>query len=138
MRELHLANSASTDPVVVVTGLSRSFGSKKALNDVTLAVPRGCVFGLVGENGAGKSTLIKHLLGLWRTQTGRVTVFGLNPVTEPTAVLGRIGKPCSAYEMARADTSSKLIVPHFSRTVSAACSAPGTTAGSKPAPSSVL
>ena len=89
MRELHLADPA--DPVVAVTNLSRSFGSKKALNDVTLAVSRGCVFGLVGENGAGKSTLIKHLLGLWRAEAGRVEVFGLDPVSEPAAVLGRVG-----------------------------------------------
>ena len=91
MRELHVPQSASGEPVVAVTNLSRSFGLKKALNDVTLAVSRGCVFGLVGENGAGKSTLIKHLLGLWRAETGSVKVFGLDPVSEPTAVLGRIG-----------------------------------------------
>ena len=77
--------------VVAVTSLSRTFGSKKALHDVTLAVSQGCVFGLVGENGAGKSTLIKHLLGLWRAETGSVRVFGLDPVSEPPAVLGRIG-----------------------------------------------
>ena len=77
--------------VVAVTNLSRTFGTRKALNDVTLAVSRGCVFGLVGENGAGKSTLIKHLLGLWRAEAGRVNVFGRDPVSEPTAVLGRIG-----------------------------------------------
>jgi energy-coupling factor transporter ATP-binding protein EcfA2 len=35
-----------------------------------LYVPRGCVFGLVGENGAGKTTLIKHILGLLRAETG--------------------------------------------------------------------
>ena len=89
MRELQVDDSS--EPVVAVTSLSRTFGSKKALNDVTLAVSRGCVFGLVGENGAGKSTLIKHLLGLWRAQTGRVAVFGLDPVLEPAAVLARIG-----------------------------------------------
>jgi ABC-2 type transport system ATP-binding protein len=49
------------------------------------------VFGLVGENGAGKSTLIKHLLGLWRPQAGTVRLFGLDPVADPVAVLGRIG-----------------------------------------------
>ena len=49
------------------------------------------MFGLVGENGAGKSTLIKHLLGLWRAEAGSVKVFGLDPVPDPTAVLGRIG-----------------------------------------------
>jgi ABC-2 type transport system ATP-binding protein len=61
------------------------------LDDVSLNVPRGSVFGLVGENGAGKSTLIKHILGLWRAQSGEVRVFGLDPVSEPVSVLGRIG-----------------------------------------------
>lgn len=79
------------DAVVVVSHLSRRFGSKQALDDVSVEVPRGCVFGLVGENGAGKSTLIKHLLGLWRAESGTVRVFGLDPVTEPAAVLARIG-----------------------------------------------
>jgi ABC-type glutathione transport system ATPase component len=49
------------------------------------------MFGLVGENGAGKSTLIKHLLGLWRAETARVRVFGIDPVVDPPSVLGRIG-----------------------------------------------
>jgi ABC-type multidrug transport system ATPase subunit len=71
--------------------LSRTFGSKKALSDVSLGVPKGAVFGLVGENGAGKSTLIKHLLGLWRAETGTVRLFGLDPVSDPVAVLGRVG-----------------------------------------------
>ena len=76
---------------VVVSHLSRTFGTKKALDDVSLAVKPGCVFGLVGENGAGKSTLIKHLLGFWRAETGTVRMFGLDPVAEPVAVLARIG-----------------------------------------------
>jgi ABC-2 type transport system ATP-binding protein len=79
------------EPVVVVAQLSRSFGAKRALADVSLVVNPGSVFGLVGENGAGKSTLIKHLLGLWRAQTGSVKLFGLDPVADPVAVLGRIG-----------------------------------------------
>ena len=81
----------STDTVVAVTSLSRRFGSKAALNEVSLHVPRGGVFGLVGENGAGKTTLIKHILGFLRATTGQVRVFGLDPVSEPVSVLGRIG-----------------------------------------------
>src|SRR5207245_1698286 len=77
--------------VVSITNLSRRFGSKTALNNLSLHVPRGSVFGLVGENGAGKSTLIKHILGLWRADAGTVRVFGLDPVSNPVAVLGRIG-----------------------------------------------
>jgi ABC-2 type transport system ATP-binding protein len=79
------------DTVVAITNLSRSFGAKRALDDVSLVVKRGSVFGLVGENGAGKSTLIKHVLGLWRAEHGRVQVFGLDPVSDPVGVLGRIG-----------------------------------------------
>src|SRR5262245_40253853 len=80
-----------SDAAVVVSRLSRRFGPTTALNDVSLDVPRGCVFGLVGENGAGKTTLIKHLLGLLRAEEGEVRVFGLDPVADPVAVLGRIG-----------------------------------------------
>ena len=77
--------------MVAIEHLSRSFGATRALNDVSLSVDAGCVFGLVGENGAGKSTLIKHLLGLWRAQSGTVRVFGLDPVADPVGVLGRVG-----------------------------------------------
>jgi hypothetical protein len=54
------------------------------------------------------------------------------------AVRGRIGNPCSAYAMARAETSSNDIVPHFSSTVRAPARAPGTTAGLSPSSSSFL
>src|SRR5262249_50211459 len=81
----------ATETVVNIKNLSRRFGSKAALNDVSLSVPRGGVFGLVGENGAGKTTLIKHILGLLRAELGSVRIFGLDPVSDPVAVLGRIG-----------------------------------------------
>jgi ABC-2 type transport system ATP-binding protein len=81
----------STNSVVTVADLSRRFGRTVALDGVALDVPRGVVFGLVGENGAGKTTLIKHLLGLLKAQAGTVRVFGLDPVREPVGVLARIG-----------------------------------------------
>lgn len=77
--------------VVSVNGLARRFGPKLALDDVSLNVPRGQVFGLVGANGAGKTTLIKHILGLLKPGAGEVRVFGMDPIAEPAAVLGRIG-----------------------------------------------
>ena len=83
--------SHEPETVIEVTGLSRRFGRKEALRDVTLRVGRGQVFGLVGENGAGKTTLIQHLLGAYRAHTGSVRVFGIDPVYDPTAVLSRIG-----------------------------------------------
>src|SRR5262245_30744854 len=78
-------------PVIEVNGLSRRFGSKVALDSVSLSAPRGSVFGLVGANGAGKTTLIRHLLGLLKAQSGTVRVFGRDPVAAPVGVLSRIG-----------------------------------------------
>lgn len=77
--------------IVEIDHLSRRFGRNQALDDVTLRIERGCVYGLVGENGAGKTTLIKHILGLLKARHGSVRVFGLDPVPDPVGVLGRIG-----------------------------------------------
>jgi ABC-2 type transport system ATP-binding protein len=79
------------EAVITVQRLTRRFGAKTALDGVSLAVPRGCVFGLVGANGAGKTTLIKHVLGLFRAAEGSVRVFGRDPVADPVGVLSRIG-----------------------------------------------
>ena len=79
------------DSVIQVERLSRRFGTKMALDRVSLTVPRGVVFGLVGANGAGKTTLIKHLLGLLKAQTGLARVFGRDPVADPVGVLSRVG-----------------------------------------------
>ncbi len=76
---------------VDVTGLSRSFAQKKALDEVSFRATAGQVYGLVGSNGAGKTTLLKHLLGLLRATSGSVRVFGLDPVRDPVGVLGRVG-----------------------------------------------
>ena len=80
-----------SESVVTVSELTRRFGDKTALASVSLSMPRGAVYGLVGENGAGKTTLIKHILGLLRAESGSVRVFGLDPVADPVAVLSRVG-----------------------------------------------
>jgi ABC-2 type transport system ATP-binding protein len=82
---------SETTTVITVESLTRRFGRKTALDGVSLDVPRGAVFGLVGANGAGKTTLIRHLLGLLRAQEGSVRVFGRDPVADPVGVLSRVG-----------------------------------------------
>src|SRR5262249_60969113 len=79
------------EAVVQVHGVTRRFGTTVALADVSLMVPRGSVFGLVGANGAGKTTLIRHVLGLLRAQAGSVRVFDRDPVADPVGVLSRVG-----------------------------------------------
>lgn len=84
-------STSSHDSVISINALSCRFGSKRVLEDVNLHVPRGCVFGLVGENGAGKTTTIKHILGLLRPEAGQVRVCGRDPVADPVGVLSRVG-----------------------------------------------
>ena len=80
-----------SDNIIEIAELDRRFGSKQALDGASLQIPRGLVFGLMGENGAGKTTMIKHILGLYKAQSGTVRVFGHDPVKDPVAVLGRLG-----------------------------------------------
>jgi ABC-2 type transport system ATP-binding protein len=86
-----MSNPDHEPPVIDVRDVSRRFGKTIALADVNLSVPRGVVFGLIGENGAGKTTLIRHILGLLRPQSGTVRVFGLDPTLDPVGVLSRLG-----------------------------------------------
>jgi len=79
------------DRIVEVQNLVRTFGKRRALDDVSMVLERGTVLGLVGQNGAGKTTLIKHILGLLRAESGSVRVFGMDPVANPPGVLSRIG-----------------------------------------------
>ena len=79
------------DSVIQIANLTRRFGTRTALDSVSLSLPRGAVYGLVGANGAGKTTLIRHILGLLKAETGSVSVFGLDPVVDPVGVLSRIG-----------------------------------------------
>jgi ABC-2 type transport system ATP-binding protein len=88
---MHDPFPSSAPPIVDIRRLTRRFGEKTALDDISLAVPRGGVFGLIGGNGAGKTTLIKHVLGMLKAQSGSVQVFGLDPVKNPVGTLGRIG-----------------------------------------------
>ena len=101
---------SSAASVIAVSDLSRHFGSKAALDGVSVFVPRGTVLGLVGENGAGKTTLIKHLLGSLKAQAGRVRIFGLDPVLDPVGVLGRVG-----YLSERRDLPGWMRVDEFMR-----------------------
>ncbi|HEX9189159.1 MAG TPA: ABC transporter ATP-binding protein [Vicinamibacteria bacterium] len=80
-----------SEPVIDASELTRRFGATTALDSVSLSLPRGAVYGLVGANGAGKTTLIRHLLGLLRAERGSVRVFGLDPVAAPKGVLSRTG-----------------------------------------------
>ncbi len=70
--------------------VTKTFSTLKALDDLTMTVPRGSVYGLVGPNGAGKSTAIRCLTGIYRPDCGAITLEG-QPIYENIAAKARIG-----------------------------------------------
>ena len=73
-----------------IRNVTKTFGGFKALDDLSMTVPAGTVYGLVGPNGAGKSTIIRHLTGVYRPDSGTITMDG-QPVYENPAQKTRIG-----------------------------------------------
>ena len=70
--------------------ITKTFGDFTALDDLSMTVPKGTVYGLVGPNGAGKSTAIRHMLGVYRPDSGTVTLDGA-PIYENPIAKMRIG-----------------------------------------------
>jgi ABC-2 type transport system ATP-binding protein len=78
-------------PAVEMEGLTKRFGDRVAVDDVSLTVPRGVAYGFLGHNGAGKTTLIRMLLGLTRASAGRASVLGLPVPAQRARALARVG-----------------------------------------------
>jgi len=76
---------------VETRGLTRDFGSFRAVDGIDLAVPAGSFYGFLGPNGAGKSTTIKCLTGLLKPGGGTMRILGIDPLEDPVAVKRRIG-----------------------------------------------
>ncbi|QIS03815.1 ATP-binding cassette domain-containing protein [Nocardia brasiliensis] len=78
-------------PIVQVSGLRKKYGSFLALDEVSLAVGRGEIFGLLGRNGAGKTTALDIICGLVKPTAGKVEVFGTDVRRHGRRVRRRIG-----------------------------------------------
>lgn len=85
------------ETVIDIRGLTKTYGTVRALDGLTLSIPRGGVYGILGPNGAGKSTLFRTLLGLIRPTAGDATIMG-----------GPIGAPASMRRM-----GSMIETPRF-------------------------
>ena len=76
---------------IQLTGLTKRFGERVALNAISATIPTGGITGLVGPDGAGKSTLLRLLAGLLVPEAGEIRVLGLDPVREGDALRQRLG-----------------------------------------------
>ncbi len=84
-------SSQGSDWAVEAHGLTKRFGSRTAVDNVDLLVPRGSVFGYLGPNGAGKTTLIRVLLGLTRADGGTMSLLGIPVPAQRRRALARVG-----------------------------------------------
>ncbi len=68
--------TGSRDPIVRLDHVSKSFGTHRVLDDVTLDIPKGTAFVLLGRSGTGKSVALRHIIGLMRPDAGRILIEG--------------------------------------------------------------
>ena len=80
-----------SEPVLITEGLTRDFGTVRAVDRLSFAVPRGSLFGFLGPNGAGKTTTIRLLLGLLKPSSGAARVLGHDVATESDRIRAGVG-----------------------------------------------
>lgn len=83
--------TSQTNPTIRVHNLTKRYRDQLAVDGLSLEVPEGSVFGLLGENGAGKTTTLQVLLGLIAADSGRAEVLGLDPARRGVDVRRRVG-----------------------------------------------
>src|SRR4051812_32362799 len=70
---------------LALTGLTKTFGAKRAVDDLSLHVRQGELYGLLGPNGAGKTTTLRMVAGLLKPDGGRIEVLGTDALADPAA-----------------------------------------------------
>jgi ABC-2 type transport system ATP-binding protein/heme exporter protein A len=79
------------DPIISITGLSKSFGMRRALNDIDLKIQKGEFVAIFGPNGAGKTTLMKIISTVTEPTRGSVSINGIDSKKDPNGIRGMIG-----------------------------------------------
>jgi len=83
--------TSTTQPVLEIHGLTKKYSGVTVVDDLTLSVRRGEIYGILGTNGAGKTTSVECAQGLRVPDSGSVNVLGHNPITDRAALSGRVG-----------------------------------------------
>jgi ABC-2 type transport system ATP-binding protein len=78
-------------PLVEISRLVKSYGDFTAVDSLTLSIPRGCIFALLGPNGASKTTTIKLMMGMLQATSGTLRIDGLDAFADSVAVKEHVG-----------------------------------------------
>jgi ABC-2 type transport system ATP-binding protein len=95
--------------VIETERLTKSYGSSRGIEDVTIAVEAGEVFGFLGPNGAGKTTTIRTLLDLLHPTSGRARIFGLDSHRDSVAIRARLGNLPGDFGFGKASTGREAL-----------------------------
>ncbi len=96
-------------PALQLTGLTKRFGTKIAVDDVYLTVPSGSFYGVVGPNGAGKTTTLSMATGLLRPDAGTARVHGVDVWSDPLAAKRMVGNLADGVDLFDRLTGEQLI-----------------------------
>jgi len=102
--------------VIDVDRVSYAYGSHEALRDLSLSIPEGSLYALLGPNGSGKTTLLQILMGLRRPQSGRVSVFGVDAMAltmDERAEIGYIAEGQALPGWMRIDQLEDYLAPLY-------------------------
>jgi ABC-2 type transport system ATP-binding protein len=86
---------------VDIDNVTKTFGSVVAVNDLSLKVPEGCVYGFIGPNGSGKTTTLRMIMNIFYPDSGSISVFGRQVGTATTADVGYLPEERGLYKRMR-------------------------------------
>jgi len=89
-----------TEPIVTIENVSKTFGTHKAVDDLTLSVPRGSIYGFIGPNGSGKTTTLRMIMRIYHPDpgTGRIRVLGMDDQSAATDRIGYLPEERGLYK----------------------------------------
>ncbi len=86
------------DHALTLDGVTKRFGSFTAVSDLSLQVPKGCIYGFLGQNGAGKTTTIRMVMSIFHPDTGTISVLGHKDASEVKDRLGYLPEEKGLYK----------------------------------------
>lgn len=106
--------------VIEVKNIRKKYGDFTAVDGISLTIQQGEIFGIVGPNGAGKSTTVETMMGLRKPDSGSVTVLGMDPIAQRSAVAERIGiqlQQAALPQRIRVEEALELFATFYQRTI---------------------
>ena len=105
----------SIEYAIEMDGLTRRFGDFTAVNEVSLRIPKGCLYGFLGLNGAGKTTTIRMLTTLLPPSAGAARLWGHNVATDPFAVRQLVGLVSDESSESQSAWTAREYLTYFAR-----------------------